>query len=368
MSNKKYYEFSKANEYVINKDRSVNNFIRYMLTRTQSMFSYTGLPETIPSFNLEYLLQTKGHVFVTECEGNLYALSGNYCGEPNVYNEPTQYIVTNQALKLSKTFTIDSDGVLIKNDALEMGLLPILNRYGALITENTITIRTVDIMLRIVEMISASDDRTQASAEKFIRDIENGKISSIGESAFFEGVKLHSATSTQNYLQQFIELEQYLKASCFNEIGLNANYNMKRSSLGANESAMNDDFLLPLVDDMIKQRQEAIEKINHKYGTNIAIDYSSAWKVTHEENVKQVAISESISDNVETGIEDVSINQKNGIHDVNKPVITISESEDGKQEVTDTEEIQDKEGEIEVQQIEEPEEKDDDKDDERDKS
>lgn len=343
-----------------------------MLTRTQSMFSYTGLPETIPAFNLEYLLQTKGNVFVTEVEGKLYALSGGYCGEPNVYDEPTQYIVTNQALKLSKTFDIDSDGVLIKNDALENGLLPILNRYGALITENTITIRTVDIMLRIVEMISASDDRTQASAEKFIRDIENGKISSIGESAFFDGVKLHSATSTQNYLQQFIELEQYLKASCFNEIGLNANYNMKRSSLGANESAMNDDFLLPLVDDMIKQRQNGIDKINQKYGTEITIDYSSAWKVTHEENVKQVAISESISDNIETGIEDVSINQKNGIHDVNKPVITISESGEAPEEIQQdepevTEEAPEDEPENPEESEDEPEEKDGEKENERNK-
>ncbi len=351
MGKRRFYEFEKANSYVVDKDKSVDTFIKYMLVRTQSMFTYTGLPDTIPSRMLEYLLQTKGNVFITEVDGVLYALSGASGGEPDAYGEPTQYIVSNPALKLSKSYDIQDDGILVKNDALEMGLLPILNKYGALICENTITIRTVDIMLRIVAMISASDDKTYMSAEKFIRDIENGRISSIGESAFFQGVKLQSSSNTQNYLTQFIELEQYFKASCYNEIGLNANYNMKRSALGANESAMNDDLLLPLVDDMIKQRQEAIERVNEKYGTEISIDYASAWKVTHSENEKQVAIAESIVDGVESDDTDISINQKQGIHDINQPIVNISETEPKPVEADESE----KPVEIEVPESDEPE-------------
>ena len=142
--------------------------------------------------------------------------------------------------------------------------------------------------------ISASDDKTQSSAEKFMRDMENGKISAIGESAFFEGIKVQSVPSSQNYMTQFIDLEQYLKASCWNEIGLNSNYNMKREYIGNAESALNDDLLLPLVDNMIKERQTAIDKINEKYGTEITIDFASSWKVTHMENEKEVAISQSV--------------------------------------------------------------------------
>ena len=95
-----------------------------------------------------------------------------------------------------------------------------------------------------------------------------------------------------------------MKASCFNEIGLNANYNMKREYIGHNEVSLNDDFLLPLVDNMIKNRKIAIDKINSMYDTNIEIDYASAWKVTHAENEKEVAISEQISSGV--NVESVS--------------------------------------------------------------
>lgn len=325
---KDFIEFDRANEYVVNKDTVINHYIRYMLSRTQSMFAYAGLPDTIPASKLEMMLQTKGYAFITEVEGKLYALHGSLGGMPDVYEDCTEINVANVALNLTKTYNLENDGVLVNNDALRIGLLPILQKYGALLAENTISIRTVDIILRMCVMISASDDRTYTGAEKFINDILKGKISAIGESAFFEGVKVHSIANTQNYLLQFIELEQYLKASCFNEIGLNANYNMKRESLGSNEAAMNDDFLLPLVDNMIKERQTAIDKVNEKYGTEISIDYASAWKVTHEENVKQVAIAESITDEADTGALNVDVVNENGIHDINTPHIQIEGDKD----------------------------------------
>ena len=320
----KYPDFKRANAYVVDKDKAVDSYIRYMLARTQAMFTYEGLPDTIPAKALEYLLQTQGYCFVTEHEGKLYALHGGLGGEPDVYGEPTQITIANTALKLSKTYDIETDGVLVENDALKIGLLPILEKYGALLAENTLTIRSVDVILRMVCLISAGDDKTHTSAEKFIRDIENGKLSAVGESPFFEGVKIHSVANTQNYLIQFIELEQYLKASCFNEIGLNANYNMKRENIGSNEAAMNDDFLLPLVDNMIKCREAAIAKINEKYGTNITIDYASAWRVTHAENQKEIAISESVSEGLENGTPvDIAVDQKKGVHDVSSPTISV---------------------------------------------
>ena len=41
---------------------------------------------------------------------------------------------------------------------------------------------------------------------------------------------------------------------------------------------MNEDALLPLVDDMLKCRKDGLEKINKMYGTNITVDLSSSWK------------------------------------------------------------------------------------------
>ena len=331
---RKFPKFDEANLYVLDKDKAIDSYLTYMLARTQSMFAYTGLPDTIPARALERLLQTKGYCFIVKHEGALYALHGGLGGEPDVYGEPTQITISNTALKLSKTYDLATDGVLIENDSYRFGLLPILRKYGALITENTLSMRTVDVILRMVCLISASDDKTHTSAEKFITDIENGKISAVGESAFFEGVRIHSVANTQSYLTQFSELEQYLKASCFNEIGLNGNWNAKREYIGQQESALNDDFLLPLVDDMIKSRKEAVDRINAMFGTDISIDYASAWAVTHAENEKQIAIAEQAVEAVENGEvieDDSSISGRD-----EEPTEQLEESDTGRIEESDT--------------------------------
>lgn len=314
MFRESFSDFDAASQYVLDKGKAVDFYVRSMLVRTQSMFTYEGLPETIPQDKLEYLLQTKGSCFITEVDGSLYALSGNAGGELDVYGEPTEYTVANTALKLTRTFNIEKDGVLMQNDALKMGLLPILQKYGALLAENTLSMRTILIVLRMVLIMSAPDDKTATSAQKFIRDIENGKISAIGESAFFDGLKVQTTPNTQNYLTQFMDMEQYLRGSCYNEIGLASQYNMKRANLTEREVAKDDDVLLPLVDNMIKQRQQALEAINEKYGLSITIDYASSWKIAHVQNEKEIALSEAVTEEVESGemqITSAEVNDRN---------------------------------------------------------
>ena len=299
MSKTYYHEEITATEYVTDKEKATMAYIRYMLARTQSMFVYHGLPDTIPQRMLELYLQKNGNCFVTKVNGDLYAFTGGLGGEPNAYYMPTLYTVANPFLKLSKNYKIDEDGVLIMNDSLMQGLMPMLSKYTSLMTENVLTIRTATILLRLIGMLSASDDKTKKSADQFIENLEKGKISAVAESAFFDGVKLQSiANSNSSYLQQFIELQQYLKASLFNELGLNANYNMKREAIGGNEAALNEDFLLPFIDDMLQCRREALEKINAMFGTEITVDFSSSWRINEKEIASQLA--ERNGENAET--------------------------------------------------------------------
>ena len=89
-------------------------------------------------------------------------------------------------------------------------------------------------------------------------------------------------------MTDLIEYHQYLKAGLFNELGLNSNYNMKRESINSNESQLNDDMLHPLIDDMLKMRKEFCEQVNEMFGTEISVDFDSAWKDNEIEN--EVAI------------------------------------------------------------------------------
>lgn len=265
-------------QQIRDKDTAVTEFIANTLAKTQSMFEYEGLPDSIPQKELERLLQTTGNAFVTSVDGVLYALSGGKGGEPDVYGRATLYTVANPAIKLNKTYDIQKDGVLIENDSNGESLLPLIGRYAVLHTDGLISLNTASILTRITMLISASDDKTKQSADEFLRKIQDGEFSIIGENAFFKGVNMQTAPTTNSvYITQLIELIQYYKASMYNELGLNANYNMKRERLNLGEVSMNVDVLLPYVDNMLKERQKAVEKINAMFDTEISVKLASSW-------------------------------------------------------------------------------------------
>ena len=305
---------SKQNKYfcdmtfdspIKDKQRQLDSFIKQMFNRTQSMFKYDSLPETIPQIYLERYLQVYGHCIITKANNDLYAFWGGFAGTPDVYCNPTQYVVSNVALNLYKTFDIDKDCVLCRSDSNIQGLAFIFKKYGCMLVENTLTIYSLLKTARASLLLSATDDKTKKECELFIDKLESGDIYCIGENPFFEGVKVHSTMQgSAGLINQFIELEQYIKASCLNEIGLNANYNMKRESLNSAESALNDDFLIPLIDNMLACRKDFVNKVNNMYGTNITVELNSAWLTNKLEDIKQDSLA---NNDIHTGVLEAEI-------------------------------------------------------------
>ena len=276
--------------YCSDKTKVFENYCKYTFTRTQSMFTYEGLPDTIPVQWLESYLQRNGSCCIAEHDGKLYALLGNAGGELDEYYQPTLYTVTNPALNLSKTFKIGEDCVYCKNDYDAIGLVPLVSRYCGLMTENLLTVRISDINMRMMNLLSAPDDNTLQSTKQYLKDLENGRLGVVGETPFFEGLKLQSkGVGNGDYMIQFIELQQYLKGSMYNELGINANFNMKREALSGQEVALNDDALMPLIDDMLKQRRAMCDELNEMFGLNVSVDYGSTW---HSNVVEKQLISE----------------------------------------------------------------------------
>ena len=314
---------SKIIEYVTDKRLSAKSYMKYMIIRLLKMFKYKNLPDTIPQEMLEYYLLVNGSAFITKVNGNLYAFVGGFGGEPDVYYRPTRYTVSNPALQYSgyheiddesstpmnnRQYKVGEEGVLVRNDPIWEGLQPLMARYATLLSENIVTIRTADVMLRAIAMITAPDDRSRLSAENYIRKLEKGELSVVGESPFFDGVKLQSPPSNNgSYLTQFIELHQYIKGSFYNEIGLNANFNMKRDALNQGETTLNEDSLIPLVESMLQCRQEDMVRVSQLFELDppITVEFDSAWAQNIRENEAQLEKLENEALNVSQLTEEV---------------------------------------------------------------
>lgn len=338
MKNGTYTYFQK---YVKDKNKAVTQIIENTLIKTQSMFFYSGLPETLPPCELENILQRRGFAFVTEYNNNLYAFAGGFGGELNEYYKPTKITVANPFFNLSKIYDIDKDGVLFKNDYLCRGLLPIIGKYAVLLTDIGISLNTVSILTRLNMLISASDDKTKESAEIFIEKILNGDLSVIAENAFLKGVNVQSITQNNNVnISQLIELNQYYKANLLNEIGLNSNFNMKRERLSENEILLNSDDLLPFVENMLTERRKAVEKLNKKYGLNVSVDLKCSWKTEKENNDKT-------NENLETETEEEQTENENTNETENTKETENTEENENTNETKDKENETEKKEEIE---------------------
>ena len=128
-------------------------------------------------------------------------------------------------------------------------------------------------------LISAGDDNTKESAEQLFEKIIGGEFGVIGENRLFDGIKSQQTMATGNInLTQLIEMNQYLKASLFHEVGLNSSFNMKRERLNTKEVELNDDVLFPLTDNMHENRVKGIENVNKMFNTEIAVKFGSSWE------------------------------------------------------------------------------------------
>lgn len=262
----------------LDKKKNIQILNLYMLNKTLSMFEYEGLPESLPEKELEKQLQKHGKTFIYEHDSELYALNGTRGGEVDVYGNGTDINLSNPALKLAKTVKVD-DGVYIKNDDLELGLVHLFNRFNTLLNENEITMVLNNINNRVQMLLSAGDDETRESAEQFLDKLVKGELGVIAENRVFEGINVHNSSNTSNQsITDLVEYHQYLKANLYNEIGIDLNHNMKRERLSSDEVALNEEHLFPLVNNMLENRMEAVDEINKKWGLNITVNYGSIWK------------------------------------------------------------------------------------------
>lgn len=269
---------------ITNKKEQLSKFRADMLNKSLTMFEWKNLPETLPAVEIEKQLQTNGYTIIAKVQGNIYAFQGGFSGQ-DPYNQPTKAIVNNPSLKYNGTFTINEDCVIIKNDDMQQGLIHIYNKYGTLLIENQITMLMTDYNYRMPFTISSKDDTTTQSAREYLQKVIDGSLGVIGEAKLFDALKV---TPTNNKgVNSFADLygyQQFIEAQLNNTIGLATNNNMKRERLTTNEIEVNKNASYPLIDNMLRNRKQAVEKINKMFDLDIDVEFSSIWNGTNEDD------------------------------------------------------------------------------------
>ena len=266
-----------------NKKVANLNYIKQYLNRTLNMFSWTGLDDVHYPYT-ELFQQIYGYAVLLHCEGRYYITPAVFGGECDPYYLPKEVIVANPwADKIegfNGTHVIGEDCVLLKNDSNIQGMYQIINRFTSILVENDISMLNTNILSRIVALMSVSDDKGKAEAERYLNRIIDGNFAVFAGDSILspEAVKAQPLTATSNaIMQEQIEIQQYLKGALAHELGINYAFNMKREALNSAESELNSEYLVPLIEDMLKCREQFCEDARNVFGLDINVELNSVW-------------------------------------------------------------------------------------------
>lgn len=282
------------------KEKNIKQANRYMLAKTLSMFDYDNLPISIPEREIERILQEDGKAFIYEWGSDLYAFRGSFSGVTDAYGRHSEINIHHKGENKNKTVKV-SDGVLILNDDYALGILDLIEKYNYLLNENLINMVMFGFNSRVHKIISASDDSTMDSVKHYLDKIQDGEVAVIGENSFLQDLKVQGLNigSSQSY-SSLIEYNQYLKASLYNELGIQSNTNNKKERLISAEVEQDQEMLYPLINNMFINRQLGVEELNSKFGLSVTVDYGSIWKKRDLDETEETEETEGcVSDEIE---------------------------------------------------------------------
>lgn len=254
----------------------INSYISdYLLNNALSIFKYDGLPDNVKAVDLEKNLLRFGKILFTKWHDEFYIFSYSDTGKQNYLGEYTSYQVNNPYIQCNEVFS-DANAVRIFNTDTHEPLINLMGMYSELLTESYITLNMADINSRIPFFISARDNSTKASAEIFVKQILDGKQGVIAEQPLFESLRINPLTDHEN-ISQIVELNKFFYSDYFQKIGLTNLYNNVHDRISATETEFTATSIYPYVDNMKRNRDIAIEKINSMFGLSVTVEFSSSW-------------------------------------------------------------------------------------------
>lgn len=239
-----------------------------------------GLDET-PSVDetfLKYCIFIVGKAtFFKEKDGTLRALNGTYSGVPDIYYIPELMIVTNP--RLTDTYELkrgeDCEVVYCRevdryNIAPFGGLFPLISETATIIADNKISINVAQKNTRLINLISADTEQAKRSVESVIANMYAGLPFGCIQSSLVDEIRSIplQPNTTNRYLIDLIQLEQYALSHFYEKIGLYTHDQMKKERLITAE--INDNANLPIFNiyNIIKTINEGFDRVNAMFGTH----------------------------------------------------------------------------------------------------
>ena len=287
-----YYDLTAKNIDKLYDVADVNTGFKYwfwkLLNICISMFDYENLPPMLPQREIESNLILTNHCVVFQDEKNqLITASTNVFGF-DVYYNPTEAVYANPMLKFKK-LTIGMNCEIIYNNNLkdninyipsDGGLKSFIFRYSRMLADIESTINIYTVNSRLTSYPVASNDKVAQSIKSFFRKVKSGRNAVISDDAIiqeFRNVDINRASMKDGINDLLIARDKILE-QFYRDIGVRM-YNPKKAQVTEDEIEVNNQLLLISKDDMLKQREDGVNRINDMFGTSITVKINDRFLV-----------------------------------------------------------------------------------------
>lgn len=246
------------------------------------IFEWTGLP--FPQKELEFCLLSSGFAGVVDDEkAGVFVTRGSMSGVTVYPDEFKQFTYANPEAK-GGTVKINSDNcIIIDNDSMRSGIIPLVNRYAVLMAHADSTLKDTLINMRYDLVFSTDDDATTQNIKLWRKEVVNGRFAPILDKSLIDkAIALPTSSQGKGQLaKDSLEVRENLLRDFLTEIGIRS-VKDKRGNMIDAEVRDNDMMLLFNISDMLKYRKEGARKLSRFIGSDVSVDLSPEFKALTE--------------------------------------------------------------------------------------
>lgn len=273
-----------------------------------SMFEYTNLPPTVEPDHLEEYLQSYPDGYVawwrlnaTEAspgfpEGSLIVSSAALGTDLNPYGEGAEVIAVTRNGHERRFKNRYEDEVVVGFNNITKTPCYDIEVDAATLSEIDLSILYLIHFTRLYPIFKAADEKTRDKIITAFKNMEVGKPLTIIDQPLLEELGIETAsikteTLTNPELASVIQftskLREDVKRWHFTKYGqtINSSSKLAQETVDEVNGAVSASLIIPL--SMLAARRAMIEEVNAKFGTDIEVNLSGAWRaeVTRYEDI-----------------------------------------------------------------------------------
>jgi len=236
-----------------------------------NMFEWSGLPKTVNERFMEKTMYEQGStVWFIDDNLGMMALPVMYGGRVNHYNEPTMY----QAVSIGYNRALNPDkAVLMWNNTSRQPTDYIVKQYAKRLTHVE---RTMDVNINAQKtpVLILAEESQRLTMENAYMMYEGGNPFIFGNKSGFDKEAFQVLKTDAPFVaDKLMEYKHNLWNEAMTFFGVGNAKQDKKERLVSDEVSANDEQIDGARFIMLKARQEACEKINEMFGTNISVDF-----------------------------------------------------------------------------------------------